>query len=196
MDLSDIIENLEDIDNLDRGDKLDLSDKLYDLAMELKAEEKGIPKLLAEGENIQSYKDKINNEIEELKELNTNYNNIINDIYHIYGLAKLDSIEIMKIASMFKDKMKKRFKYKDKYKVLKIIKRQINKDKEFFRNLQGAIDKSKQKINEFDTRGYIPRTDFGKMLVDEFSKDDDDLRKGVTREQIDRLKNNIETKVS
>ena len=133
MDLADVIEDLKNIDNLEDKDIAKLSTELYKLSTKFKADVEDKPELLAEAELLLNYKERINNEVENMKNINKKYNDMINDMYHIFGLGKLNGVEIMQIASIFKNKMKKRFRNKNKYKILKVIKHSVNNNKRFFK---------------------------------------------------------------
>lgn len=190
-DIDEIVDNLEDIKNLNDKDLETLANTLYKLSCDIKSELYDVPEMVVEAGLLLTFRNKLNNEFNRIKKEKENLNRFIVDIYHILGLAKINGVEMMQIASIFRKEMKKRFKIKDKYKLLKILRKVINNNNNFFNEMDKELKKVYRKVEEFDNRAYIPETKLGKEIIDRFSKEDDDLRTGVSEETLKKLENSF-----
>ena len=134
----------------------------------------GLPEIQM-AKKILELKESVNNSINKLEEDIENLNNLIKDVYHIYGLGNIDAIDMMLLASEFRTECKERFKKIDELKVLKSFAGVFEKHKDFFDELQYVINKIEAEIIHFERRGYRAKSEKGQELINKFSKKNDDL---------------------
>jgi len=110
------------------------------------------------------------------------------DIRHIYEFGGIDAIDMMKLASVFRNKLKERRSLLDNHKIIKRIIGIINNNCSFsVKDIKNEISNVEKEISQ--DRNYFARSELGQALINEFSSDGDDLVTTANEEELQELMN-------
>ena len=141
-------------------------------------------------EDILNNLDLLKNEYEYYKKEKEKLNDVHKDGRHIIEIANMDAIDMMTFTSKYRKKLRKRRKVIDNYQILrKIIK---TFDDDFIEDTKKLYKKINYKIDAKNNRKYQARSKEGQELIDEFSKENDDLVKSPNKDDLEELKNKME----
>lgn len=132
-------------------------------------------------ENREGYYRKQIRELEGLK----------NDYTHILELGDLDAIQMMKMSSIFRQKLRERRTAINRLNELKKWGKVFRKHEQFFNDLKSVLGQNSDSEEE---KCYYARSELGQILIDEYSKIDDDLVVSPQEEEITELKEVLEGK--
>ena len=131
--------------------------------------------------------DMVEEEMDYMNKQNDELRGLKNDVNHILELANLNAVQLVKIASVYSEKLNKRREVIDNRKYIRVIYNLFNKYEDFIKDTNKALQELRKQKREHSKRKYYARSEFGQQLIDQFSKESDDLVKSVTKDDLQKL---------
>lgn len=143
------------------------------------------------------YLEEIKHFVEVVKTLKTEYKEYLDrerelaglkrDIYHIYELCDLDTVDLVKVSEIYSEKLKERREVIDNKRMMGRFKALFDKKYgDLIDELLYVVEKTEEDKNK--DRRYYAKSELGQDLIDEFSTIEDDLVKSPSDEDLEGLK--------
>lgn len=141
-----------------------------------------------------NYFDNINNQYKYYQQRKQEFEDFDKDVRHIYELADIDAIDMMKLASEYRKLTKERRNILDYNRYLCCMHGLFEKHKDFFQEIEYVLGQLKKIENENENRKYYAKSKVGQQLIDKFSKKTDCLVTTPDESKLLKLKDAIEMK--
>ena len=146
--------------------------------------EEHINKLQDFADYLSGIEDRHNELVAEYRQLNF----LNTDVRHLLELGKIDAIDMMKISSVYRKKLKRRREVSNKKDVWLELRDFFERNSKLIKQLEDVVKNIRSLKREKNKAQYYAKSKFGQKLIDEFSEEEDDLIQSVKEEDLYKLK--------